>query len=133
MRETIKKLTPKFLIRIYQLARYLGITALFFVCRIFPIKKNLVVLCNVWGYGDNAKYVGEELCRRMGKNKKMELVFVTNHPEQVPKNLPIRALKTNSPSAISAREFGLRITARKPILKSVANSTISSSGTGESR
>ena len=65
MRETIKKLTPKFLIRIYQFARYLGITALFFVCRIFPIKKNLVVLCNVWGYGDNAKYVGEELCRRM--------------------------------------------------------------------
>ena len=102
MRETIKKLTPKFLIRIYQFARYLGITALFFVCRIFPIKKNLVVLCNVWGYGDNAKYVGEELCRRMGKNKKMELVFVTNHPEQVPKNLPIRALKTNSPSAIFA-------------------------------
>lgn len=102
MRETIKKLTPKFLIRIYQFARYLGITALFFVCRIFPIRKNLVVLCNVWGYGDNAKYVGEELCRRIGKNKKMELVFVTNHPEQVPKNLPIRALKTNSPSAIFA-------------------------------
>ncbi len=102
MRETIKKLTPKFLIRIYQSARYLGITALFFVFRIFPIRKNLVVFCNVWGYGDNAKYVAKELCRRVEKNKKMELVFVTNHPEQIPKNLPIRALKTNSPSAILA-------------------------------
>jgi len=100
MREIIKRLTPKFLIKIYQKARFLGITALFFVCRVFPIKKNLAVFCNVWGYGDNAKYVAEELCRR--KNKKIELVFVTNYPKQVPKNLPIRALKTNSPSAILA-------------------------------
>lgn len=29
MREKIKKLTPKFLIRIYQRARYLAVTALF--------------------------------------------------------------------------------------------------------
>lgn len=64
MREKIKKLTPHFLIRFYQAARYWGITVLFFLLRLFPIKKNLVVLCNVWGYGDNAKYVAEELVRR---------------------------------------------------------------------
>lgn len=114
MREKIKKLTPKSLIRIYQKARYLGISALFFVCRLFPVKKNLVVFCSVWGYGDNAKYVAEELCRRKraarktageigcGRSVDMEMVFITNHPEQVPCGLPMRALKTNSPAAILA-------------------------------
>lgn len=114
MREKIKKLTPKFLIRIYQKARYLGISALFFACRLFPVKKNLVVFCSVWGYGDNARYAAEELCRRKraarktageagcGKRADMEIVFITNHPEQVPRGLPMRALKTNSPAAILA-------------------------------
>ncbi|MDE7211785.1 MAG: CDP-glycerol glycerophosphotransferase family protein [Lachnospiraceae bacterium] len=104
MREKIKKLTPGFLIEIYKKARYLGITALFFACRIFPIDKKLVVFCSVWGYGDNARYVANELCarKRAGKDRELKLVFVTNHPEQVPKALPIRALKTNSPAALLA-------------------------------
>ncbi len=104
MREKIKKLTPKFLIRIYQRARYLAVTALFFACRIFPLKKNLVVFCSVWGYGDNARYVAEELIdrKRAGRDAGMELIFITNHPGQVPENLPIRALKTNSPAAVLA-------------------------------
>lgn len=114
MREKIKKLTPKFLIRIYQKARYLGVSALFFACGLFPVKKNLVVFCSVWGYGDNARYAAEELCRRKraaqktagkigcGRSADMEMVFITNHPEQVPKGLPMRALKTNSPAAILA-------------------------------
>lgn len=104
MREKIKKLTPGFLIEIYKKARYLGVTALFFACRIFPLDRKLVVFCSVWGYGDNARYVAEELCarKRAGKDKELKLVFITNHPEQVPKTLPIRALKTNSPAAVLA-------------------------------
>lgn len=104
MREKIKKLTPGFLVRIYKKVRYVGITALFFICRLFPIDKNLVVFCSVWGYGDNARYVAEELCarKRSGKDRKLKLVFITNRPEQVPGNLPLRARKTNSPSAVLA-------------------------------
>lgn len=104
MREKIKKLTPGFLIEIYKKARYFGITALFFIARVFPIDKKMIVFCNVWGYGDNAKYVAEELCarKRAGKDLGYKLVFITNHPGQVPRTLPMRALKTNSPAAVFA-------------------------------
>ena len=58
----------------------------------------------MWGYGDNARYVAEELIDRKcaGRDAVMELIFITNHPGQVPENLPIRALKTNSPAAVLA-------------------------------
>ena len=128
MRERLKRLAPKWLIAGYRGARYLGITALFFIARLFPIKKNLVVLCSVWGYGDNSKYVAKELVRRkraackekpekgllQGKkslkktlnpdqNEKwraMQIVFITNHPEQVPDVKEITALRTNTPRAV---------------------------------
>ncbi|MDE6876008.1 MAG: CDP-glycerol glycerophosphotransferase family protein [Lachnospiraceae bacterium] len=104
MREKIKRLTPGFLVQIYKKVRYLGITALFFICRLFPVDKKLVVFCSVWGYGDNARYVAEELCarKRSGKDRELKLVFITNRPEQVPKNLPLGARKTNSPAAVLA-------------------------------
>lgn len=124
MRERLKRLAPKWLITGYRGARYFGITALFFAARLFPMKKNLVVLCSVWGYGDNAKYVAEELVRRKQKackkaliqeknilkktldtdqDKKwraMQIVFITNHPEQVPNLKEITALRTNTPRAV---------------------------------
>ncbi len=124
MRERLKRLAPKWLITGYRGARYFGITALFFVARLFPMKKNLVVLCSVWGYGDNAKYVAEELVRRKQKACKkvriqeknilkktldadqeekwraMQIVFITNHPEQVPNLKEITALRTNTPRAV---------------------------------
>lgn len=104
MREKIKKLAPKFLVEVYKKARYFGITALFFICRMFPLDKKLIAFCSVWGYGDNARYVAEELCarRRAGWDQELRLVFITNHPEQVPKTLSMRALKTNSPAALFA-------------------------------
>lgn len=102
MRNLIKRITPNFMIRLYQAARYVGITALFFLARLWKIQPGLVVLCNVWGYGDNTKYVTEELRKRLKNNKKLQLVFVTNHPEQVPVEPGLRALKTNTPAAIFA-------------------------------
>lgn len=106
MRERIKRLTPGILIKIYQAARYHGITALLYVFRCLPIDRSLVVFCNVWGFGDNCKYVAEELSKRLqaeeraGKTNKAKLVFITNHPAQVPEQLGIRALKTNSLHAL---------------------------------
>ncbi len=102
MRELIKRITPKFMIRLYQAARYAGITALFFLFRLWKIQPGLVVLCNVWGYGDNAKYVMEALRKRRKEEPKLKLVFVTNHPEQVPQENGLRAVKTNTPAAVFA-------------------------------
>lgn len=102
MRSLIKRITPNFMIRLYRAARYAGITALFFLARIRKIQPGLVVLCNVWGYGDNTKYVTEELKKRLPGNKKLQLVFITNHPEQVPVEPGLRALKTNTPAAVFA-------------------------------
>ncbi len=102
MRELIKHITPKFMIRLYQAARYAGVTALFFLCRLWKIQPGLVVLCNVWGYGDNAKYVTEALRRRLKTEPRLQLVFVTNHPEQVPKEPGLRAVRTNTPAAVFA-------------------------------
>ena len=124
MRERLKRLAPKSMIRIYQRARYLGITALFFAARLLPVRKNLVALCNVWGYGDNAKYVAEELiarkkaAREAGNAKSsrtpdlsaqerklwrsLQIVFITNHPEQVPACPELTARRTNTPRAVLA-------------------------------
>lgn len=37
----------------------------FVLCRIFPIQNNKIVFCNMWGngYGDNPKYITEELIK----------------------------------------------------------------------
>ena len=124
MRERLKRLAPKSMIRIYQRARYLGITALFFAARLLPVRKNLVALCNVWGYGDNAKYVAEELIARKraareagnAKSSRMpdmsaqerrlwrslQIVFITNRPEQVPACPELTARRTNTPRAVLA-------------------------------
>lgn len=99
MRDKIKKLTPKPLIRLYQKLRYLWIVAFFYLFRLYPIQKRKVVLCNVWGYGDNAKYVTEELIRRQ---LSYELIFITNAPSEVSSVPGVQFLKTNSLKAIKA-------------------------------
>lgn len=99
MRDKIKKLTPKPLIKIYQELRYLWIVAFFYLFRLYPIQKRKVVLCNVWGYGDNAKYVTEELIRMQ---LSYELIFITNEPSKIPSVSGVQFLKTNSLKAIKA-------------------------------
>ena len=57
----------------------------FYVCRIFPIKKNKIVFCCIegtTGYSCNPKYIAEELIRRnklqKDKRKQFELVWLVN-------------------------------------------------------
>lgn len=101
MRERLKKLTPNWMKAGYRKTRYLAITAFFLLARILPIRKNSVVICNVWGYGDNSKYVAEALLKRIKEEKSTaEISFGTNHPEQVPDGMV--ALKTNSLKALTA-------------------------------
>lgn len=55
---------------------------LFYLCRVFPIKKNKIVFSSYLGkgYGDNGKYIAERLL----KNKKdYDLVWLSKNPEDV--------------------------------------------------
>lgn len=97
MRNKVKKLIPAPILKILKALRYIWIALLFHGFRIFPIDKRRVVLCNVWGFGDNAKYVTEELARR---NKNIKLVFVTNHPGNAYAPSNVLVVRNNSIRAI---------------------------------
>lgn len=99
MRELLKKLSPKPLIECYKGFRYVLITMLFYFFRIVPIKKKRIVFMNVWGFGDNVKYVLEELLTR---KKPYEVIFICNQPEQQKVPHSVKVLKTNTVSAIKA-------------------------------
>jgi CDP-glycerol glycerophosphotransferase len=51
---------------------------LFYVFRIFPVKKNKIVVSSYagQGYGDNGKYICNELLKR---NEKLDIVWLTNN------------------------------------------------------
>lgn len=105
MREIIKKIVPKPLTRIYKKSRHDVIVMLFYAFRILPINKQKVVLMNIWGYGDNTKYISEALAKvhvPAKFNKPMKLIYVTNHPSTADAPKCIKILKTNSLSAIYA-------------------------------
>ncbi len=99
MRDLLKKLSPRPLITMYKALRFAFITLLFYLFRLFPIKKNRIVLMNVWGFGDNVKYVTEELVAR---KLPYELIFICNHPVRSEIPYAVRALKTNTIAAIKA-------------------------------
>ncbi|SHO52150.1 CDP-glycerol glycerophosphotransferase family protein [Anaerocolumna xylanovorans] len=100
MREWLKKLSPVWVLKVYQKIRFILITALLGLFRIFPIHPYRVVICNVWGFGDNAKYVTEELAGR--KYKKLEIIFITNHPGAAGEAEGVTFYKSNSIKAIYA-------------------------------
>ena len=92
---------PKKVLYVLKQIRYVWITFLFYLFRIVPLKKDLIVICNVWGIGDNAKYIMKELVRRKVKdNKKYKIVFITNHPKKYGKVSNVLVCKTNSIKAI---------------------------------
>lgn len=68
----------------------------YFIFRIFPIKENKVVVSNYVGkgYGDNAKYIVEELLNR---NKNIDIVWLINDVSSSDNFPPqIRLVKINS-------------------------------------
>lgn len=102
MRNRIKQILPKQVLEILKILRYYLIVALFHIFHLFPIRKTRVAICNVWGFGDNAKYVAEELARRKKSYRNLELVFIANHPDAAYAPEGIKVLKTNSLKAIYA-------------------------------
>jgi CDP-glycerol glycerophosphotransferase len=99
MRSLIKKILPKRILSILKQIRYVWIVSLFHVFRICPIVKNRIVICNVWGFGDNAKYVTEELA---GRKSNLEIIFITNQPDTAYAPQRVTVLKNNSVRAIKA-------------------------------
>ncbi len=102
MRNRIKQILPKQVLEIYKFLRYIFIVTLFHICHLFPIHKTRVVICNVWGFGDNAKYIAEELVKRKNAHRKLDIIFITNHPENANAPQGITVLKTNTPKAVYA-------------------------------
>ena len=97
MREFLKKLSPGWIRKIYNILRKYVIRAQFRICRIFPIMKKRVVFCNVWGFGDNTKWIAKALRRA---DRSVEIIFVTDRSraEHVPKGT--RIVQTNTPKAV---------------------------------
>lgn len=62
----------------------------FYLCRIFPVKRNKIVFCCIegtTGYSCNPKYIAEELIRRKGR---LELVWLVNDTsKQFPKEITV--------------------------------------------
>lgn len=102
MRNRIKKLMPNWTLNVYKVFRYHWIITLFKVFHLIPIKRYRIVVCNVWGFGDNAKYVTEELARRLKNNPLYEIIFITNHPNRAAAPNNVILYKTNSIRAILA-------------------------------
>lgn len=107
MRTLIKRITPKKLILAYRKLREAAVKLLFALFRIFPIDRQLVVFANVWGYGDNSKYVCEALAemKASGHHKEaahLRIVFVTDTSKPHPDTTGVEFLRTNSVKAIKA-------------------------------
>lgn len=103
MRSLIKKLLPKWMLRILKELRFICILSLFYLFRVLRIQNNRIVVCNVWGFGDNAKYVTEELVKRkIETNQNYEIIFIANHPGTADAPAQVKVLKTNSIGAILA-------------------------------
>ena len=65
------------------------ISLVLYIFRIFPIKKNKVCFINFSGkgYGDNPKYITEEILK---ENEDIEIVWFVKNIEKVKKEFPSR-------------------------------------------
>lgn len=103
----VKKLVPDRVRLMYREVRKKVIGAEFKLFRLAPIKRNRVVFCNVWGFGDNPKWVALALLDENVRAKEEstcepEIIFITDTSRkgQIPDG--IRVLKNNSPAAVFA-------------------------------
>lgn len=105
-RELLKKAAPEGLREKYRRVREHVIKAEFRLFSIFTLDAERVVFCNVWGYGDNPKWIAESYLRLLEeKGKKQKIYFITSglpKSENMPiyKNECVQFLKTNSVKAI---------------------------------
>lgn len=113
IRNDMKRLAPEGAIVKYRSLRESVIEKEFKLFSKFHVEKDKVVFCNVWGYGDNPKWIAESYVRLLKKTTNVpdsviaeKVIFVTNKPplkEELNEEAKcITFLKTNSKSAIYA-------------------------------
>ena len=112
IRNDMKKMAPEGAVQKYRTLREDVIEKEFKFFSLFPIEKDKVVFCNVWGYGDNPKWIAESYVRmlkRTGLSKSAiaeKVIFITSKPplkEEINEDAEcITFLKTNTKSAIFA-------------------------------
>ncbi len=76
------KLSEKQYIR-YRKLKAFGNKLVFMICRVFPVKRNKIAVCTFegrGGFGDNPKYIVEELHKR---NDKYRFVWLVNDTDKV--------------------------------------------------
>lgn len=64
IRTAVKRHTPAWARTVYRALRTAGLGTMSAFFRMLPIRGDRVVFCNVHGYGDNPRYIAEELLRR---------------------------------------------------------------------
>lgn len=97
MRELIKKMTPETVKSLYRKLRSGFIKWEFGAFSHLPIQKKRVVFCNVWGYGDNPKWIARAL---RYKDKSLDIIFVTDTAHIKNPVEGIKYVQTNSPRAV---------------------------------
>lgn len=113
IRSDVKKIAPEGAVETYRSLRESIIEKEFKLFSSFKIEKDKVVFCNVWGYGDNPKWIAESYVRLLKRTTNMsnsaiadKVYFITSKPplkeEMNEEASCITFLKTNSKSAIYA-------------------------------
>ena len=113
IRSDMKKIAPEGAVETYRSLRESVIEKEFKFFSMFSVEKDKVVFCNVWGYGDNPKWIAESYVRLLKKSTNMtnseiaeKVYFITSKPplkeEMSEEAACITFLKTNTKSAIYA-------------------------------
>lgn len=78
MREFLKKIAGENLRKKYRELRSAVVSCLMKLFGILPVNHRRVAVTNVWGYGDNSKYVAEALLKASGCTKKnLKIYFIS--------------------------------------------------------
>ena len=113
IRSDMKKIAPEGAVETYRTLRESIIEKEFKFFSMFPVEKDKVVFCNVWGYGDNPKWIAESYVRLLKRTTSLsnsaiaeKVFFITAKPplkEEMNEDAScITFLKNNSKSAIYA-------------------------------
>jgi len=113
IRNDMKKMAPEGAVQKYRTLREDVIEKEFKFFSLFPVEKDKVVFCNVWGYGDNPKWIAESYVRQLRRTTSLsksaiaeKVIFITSKPplkEEINEDAEcITFLKTNTKSAIYA-------------------------------
>ena len=113
IRSDVKKIAPEGAVEKYRTLRETVIETEFKLFSKFAIEKDKVVFCNVWGYGDNPRWIAESYVRLLKRTSNMSNQAISEKVYFITSKAPLKEelnedaqcitfLKTNTKSAIYA-------------------------------